>query len=89
MQSGCGPSARLGNLLAKVPKQQGARGIGRKVDCPEGSPLSELGISHKQSSQWQKSRRDVAQAKLAGELGIANSGIANCERDACRPGDGG
>jgi ParB family chromosome partitioning protein len=37
-----------------MPKQQGARGIGKKVDSSETSPLSDIGISYDQSSQWQR-----------------------------------
>lgn len=46
-------SRRAGELLADMPKQNGARGVGKKVECPEGTPLSDLGISKKQSSLWQ------------------------------------
>jgi hypothetical protein len=44
---------RAGELLEDIPKQHGARGVGKKVDCQEGSPLLDLGINHKQSSRWQ------------------------------------
>ena len=32
----------------------GSLGVGKKVEYPEGTPLSELGISKKQSANWQK-----------------------------------
>jgi len=48
---------RAGAMLAKLPKQSGAKGVGKKkVDCPQGQPtlIKDMGISHKQSSQWQQ-----------------------------------
>jgi hypothetical protein len=45
---------KAGQLLAKMPKQNGARD-GKQTGSPEMTPLlSDLGISKNQSSQWQK-----------------------------------
>jgi hypothetical protein len=48
---------RAGELLREMPKRDGARGVGRKVDCAIDQPtptLTSLGITHRQSSFWQK-----------------------------------
>lgn len=46
---------RCGQLLKTREKQNGARGVGsRPTSPPPQQPLSDLGISHNQSSQWQK-----------------------------------
>ena len=45
---------RAGQLLAEMPKLNGARGVGKKVDSHDVSPLAALGVSHSQSSRWQK-----------------------------------
>lgn len=46
---------RAGEMLADMPKINGSRGAGKKVELPEGTPLlTDLGISKKQSSAWQK-----------------------------------
>ena len=71
---------RAGEMLREMPKLSGARGIGKKVDSQDVSPLSELGISHSQSSRWQKLaavpedkfEQAVAAAKeIAGEVTTA------------------
>ena len=43
---------RAGEMLAAMPKQNGARGAGKKVGSYDASPLSDYGISydHKPSS---------------------------------------
>jgi hypothetical protein len=49
---------KAGQLLAKMPKQHGARGVGKKVGSSETTPLQVAleanGISKDQSAQWQK-----------------------------------
>ena len=45
---------RAGELLKDMPKQHGARGAGKKVESPRATPLSELGITKTQSSNWQR-----------------------------------
>lgn len=45
---------KAGQLLAKMPKQHGARGVGKRVESTDATPLSQLGISRDQSSQWQR-----------------------------------
>jgi hypothetical protein len=45
---------RAGELLKETPKQHGARGTGKKVESPNATPLSELGVTKTQSSKWQK-----------------------------------
>ena len=46
---------RLGEMLEKMPKQQGARGIGKKVEFPNGTPLiKDQGITKKESSRSQE-----------------------------------
>jgi len=45
---------KAGQLLKQKEKQHGARGVGKKVEYHDGTPLSKLGISKKQSSAWQK-----------------------------------
>lgn len=47
-------SVRLGELLASLPKQNGSRGIGKKVEYHCGTPLSEIGLSKNVSSRSQK-----------------------------------
>ena len=41
-------AVRLGELLRETEKQQGARGIGVKVEFPTGTPLADLGVTRKQ-----------------------------------------
>lgn len=47
---------KAGQFRMKMDKPAGARGVGKKVDRTDGSPLSnaELGISDHQSADWQK-----------------------------------
>jgi hypothetical protein len=45
---------KAGQMLADMPKLSGARGVGKKVESHDATPLSELGISKTQSSRWQK-----------------------------------
>ena len=45
---------KAGQLLTKMPKANGARGIGKKVASSATTPLSALGITRNQSSLWQK-----------------------------------
>ena len=45
---------RAGEMLAEMPKQAGARGVGKKVGLHDATPLSELGIDKTKSSRWQK-----------------------------------
>jgi hypothetical protein len=49
---------KAGQLLAELPKQQGSRGVGKKVGSTDTTPLQKAlktnGISKDQSSQWQK-----------------------------------
>lgn len=45
---------KAGQMLAEMPKLAGARGVGKKVESHDATPLSELGISKTQSSRWQK-----------------------------------
>jgi N6-adenosine-specific RNA methylase IME4 len=44
---------RAGEILKGMPKQNGARGTGKKVESHDGTPLSDLGINKNQSSRWQ------------------------------------
>ena len=44
---------RAGVLLAKMEKQSGARGVGKKVESHAATPLSEMGLDKFQSSRWQ------------------------------------
>lgn len=44
---------KAGQLLAKMPKRHGARD-GKKTGSSQTTPLSDLGISKDQSSQWQR-----------------------------------
>jgi phage N-6-adenine-methyltransferase len=45
---------KAGAMLAAMEKQAGARGIGKKVESHDVTPLSDLGIDKMQSSRWQK-----------------------------------
>lgn len=46
---------RAGEMLTEMPKLNGARGVGKKVELDNATPLlSDLGISRDQSSRWQK-----------------------------------
>ena len=45
---------KAGQMLSEMPKLAGARGVGKKVESHDVTPLSELGISKNQSSRWQK-----------------------------------
>jgi hypothetical protein len=46
---------KAGKLLKTMQKANGARGVGKKVESPKGTPLlADLNISAKQSSNWQK-----------------------------------
>jgi hypothetical protein len=45
---------RAGELLKAMEKQHGARGVGKKVESPLATPLSELGITKTQSCKWQR-----------------------------------
>lgn len=45
---------RAGELLKEIPKQYGARGVGKKVESSSATPLSELEVTKDQSSKWQK-----------------------------------
>lgn len=45
---------RAGELLAGMEKNCGARGVGKKVESHDATPLSSLGIDKSQSSRWQK-----------------------------------
>jgi N6-adenosine-specific RNA methylase IME4 len=44
---------KAGEMLEKRDKKNGARGVGKKVDSHDVSPLSSLGITYSQSSRWQ------------------------------------
>jgi len=44
----------LGKLLKESELQQGSRGVGKKVELPDVTPLSELGVTKKQSSTFQQ-----------------------------------
>src|ERR1700689_4059581 len=64
---------RAGEQLKKIPKQHGARGVGKKVESPRATPLSELGIPKPQSSKWQRLADVPAvefESKLRGIMGI-------------------
>ena len=67
--------ARAGELLKEVPKQSGSRGVGKKVEFKNRTPLlSDLGVTKLQSHNWQRvaavpaeaRRRWVAEAKDSG-----------------------
>lgn len=49
---------RAGELLTEMPKQAGARGIGKKVESQPATPLppklDDIGITKTQSSRWQQ-----------------------------------
>lgn len=45
---------KAGELLATMEKQHGSRGVGKKVESRNVTPLPELGISKMQSSRWQR-----------------------------------
>ena len=64
---------RAGEMLKEMPKQHGARGAGKKVESPCGTPLSGLGITKTQSSKWQR-LADVPtpefESKLRGIMGL-------------------
>ena len=45
---------RAGELLKETDFQQGSRGYGKKVESHPVTPLSELGVTKNQSSNWQK-----------------------------------
>lgn len=45
---------KAGEMLAAMEKQAGARGVGKKVESHDVTPLSDLGIDKMQSSRWQK-----------------------------------
>ena len=74
---------RAGQLLAEMPKQAGARGIGKKVESYDGTPLqtlADIGITKNESARWQKLaavtdaqfERAVSAAKeVAGEVTTA------------------
>ena len=42
-------TAKMGELIKEMPKQAGARGIGKKVESPRATPLSDSGITKAQS----------------------------------------
>jgi hypothetical protein len=50
---------RLGDALAAMAKQHGSRGVGKKVELHDVTPLADLGISKVQSHRWQKERVSV------------------------------
>jgi hypothetical protein len=64
---------RAGELLKDIPKQHGARGVGKKVESPSATPLVELGVTKTQSSNWQR-LADVPASefenKLRGIMGL-------------------
>ena len=86
---------KAGEMLAQMPKQQGARGTGKKVESRWVTPLlSELGISKNQSARWQKLaavpekrfEQAVAAAKeVAGEVTAAAMLRANREPQPAKP----
>jgi phage N-6-adenine-methyltransferase len=45
---------KAGEMLAAMEKQSGARGVGKKVESHDATPLSDLGINQTQSSRWQR-----------------------------------
>lgn len=48
---------RAGQMLAEMPKQAGARGVGKKVESHDATPLktlADIGITKSDSSRWQK-----------------------------------
>jgi phage N-6-adenine-methyltransferase len=45
---------RAGAILAGMEKQSGSRGVGKKVESRDVTPLSELGINKMQSARWQR-----------------------------------
>jgi hypothetical protein len=47
-------TVRLGELLKERPKLNGSRGAGKKVEFQQGTPLSDLGVTKKQSHLAQK-----------------------------------
>lgn len=48
---------RAGEMLAGMEKQAGSRGVGKKVESHDVTPLSDLGIDKMQSSRWQRASR--------------------------------
>lgn len=45
---------KAGEMLAGMDKQAGARGVGKKVESHDVTPLSDLGIDKMQSFRWQR-----------------------------------
>lgn len=45
---------RAGEMINEMPKKQGARGVGKKVDLHDESPLASAGITHVESHRWQR-----------------------------------
>ena len=77
---------KAGGMLKEMDKQHGSRGIGKKVDGHHVSPLSDIGITQKQSSRWQQEARIddevfeeyIKKAKKKGE--ITTSGLLRVVR---------
>ena len=64
---------KAGEMLAGMEKQAGSRGVGKKVESHDVTPLSDLGIDKMQSSRWQ---REAAVAEETFE-----EYLASCEAD--------
>jgi len=57
----------VGEMLVPMPKRHGARGVGKKVESHDATPLSELGLTKTDSSRWQKVARFAADDEPAFE----------------------
>lgn len=76
---------QMGEFLNQMPKQQGARGIGKSGIPAEKPTLADIGITHKQSSTAQKLaaipepefRERLALTKASGERISASRILAN------------
>jgi len=82
---------RLGGLLAEMPKQAGARGIGKKVESQEVTPLStlkDIGLTKMQSSRYQavaslpdkEFEKHIAEVKKSNEE-LTTVGVIKLARD--------
>jgi hypothetical protein len=74
---GSGPSAGGPAACADTKTPMGSRGVGKKVEYPEGTPLWELGISKKQSANWQKLPAAPCPVLPIPQLGLAAPASGN------------